>query len=298
MKHLLILACCLIAGSSFAQENKPREDTILKYLPPEVFYDSEFDRPSPQQLAERRSCSDLFEAREKERYAAYLKHVYEPGMKNKTLSAGNKLFLERMKRYLECPTDSCGRLDKLIRPVYRWGSDSLGSVRIMARFNWEKDPEKADTLLTTADKQVVYYTYYSNSTKVGKYTIKQYKKFYSACEQHRSYVLTSRKPGDTLMPAFCTPFKIDLDYKHDSLTDSLLVEYNNCVNSLRSYCDEGSAQVTMAQLKGVPGLYFTSDQRDPWGVWYPTRSVFIRIDDKYVIPLWEFEVEMIECSCI
>lgn len=265
-----------------------QSDTIIiNYKVPTIDYDSPADAARHKATAPIcAECRDKLKNFQGNRYRLFMKYVYDSAMKNPALSAANRLFLEKLKEHMM--DGKKHRIEELIRPV-RKVTDRYGATSIRIFEDGWKKPAGADS--------VDYYVYYSNSKENSKERVLKPKGFKAACITYKSYILKYVKKRDKQKPEFCTPYHIELEYVSDRKTNSLLRKQMDCNNACNWYCDNETAQVTFAKLKGVPNLYFTCDTNE-WGVWFPAQGLFMNVGNRYAYQIWKFTLEMVECSCI
>jgi hypothetical protein len=248
------------------------------------------------------------------KYNLFIQYIYEPAMGNKKVSKDNKALLEDLKNYLSCSNPrnagKCGVDILPIWPVYQFNyriskddeEDAYQSyVSIFTEFpfyeekyHWDHDDTRLHHGLMKKKMHVVY----SNYNETAGYTIKKYDDFKTVCSVMRTFILHKSDTSDFRKPAFCTPYKLDLIYRSDTVMNRILYDYNDWDNS-GSYCDASQQQVSFAQLKGVPFLYFTTDvDQGDWFTYYPTRGIYLKLSSTMIVRLFDFRVEMVECSCI
>lgn len=248
------------------------------------------------------------------KYNLFIQYVYEPAMENKELNEGNMQLLEDLKKYLECSdhrdAGKCGVDILPIWPVYQFDyriskddeDDVYQSyVSIFTQFPFfEKEyyTNWGDKWLHHGLMKKKMHVVYSNWNTEAAYSIKKFDDFRATCETMRTFILYKGDTTDFRKPAFCTPYPLDLVYRSDTVMNRILYDYNDWDNS-GSYCDASQHQVSFAQLKGVPFLYFTTDvDQDDWFTYYPTRGIYLKLSSTMIVRLFDFRVEMVECSCI
>lgn len=282
---------------------KAQPDSLTIHITYEVpILDSEFPKRKYYTGAD-------YDKYDKNKYNLFMQYVYEPAMKNNQLSEGNKKLLEDLKKYLLCSDRDAGKcgVDHLpIWPVYQFKYHEKDTVyqsyvSVFTRFPFYDEKyyeDTKDTILHHGLMQKKMHVVYSNYNKTAIYSIKKYKRFGAVCEAMRTFILHKSDTTDFRVPAFCTPYELDLVYRSDSVMNKVLVDYNDWDNS-GSYCDASQEQVSFAQLKNVPFLYFTTDV-DPngWFTYYPTRGIYLKLSNTMIVRLFDFRVEMVECSCI
>jgi hypothetical protein len=245
-----------------------------------------------------------------QRYDYFMAHVYRPAMQKPHLAPGNRLFLNRLKAYLECPSDSCARADKFIRPVFRVEDDSLhASYRIVTDFppgergsSYDGSGWGDDTLVTSAMRAMSYKLYFSNVAKSTCCKIQRYGTIYGPCLSYRSYKLRQVPMADTLRPAFCSPYALDLVWGREPAMDSLMTQWTRGCNIFNFICNPAEVEQSFAQMRGVPDLYFCIDLYSGWcQSWespFPTVGIYMKVDGQWAVPLWSYQYENSSCACI
>jgi hypothetical protein len=242
-------------------------------------------------------------------YDYFMAHIYRPAISRPNLPPGNRTFLDRLKAYVECPTDSCNRSDRVMRPVFWFGEDSLHAThRIVDEFPYEESDNSYDgsgwgndTLISNTLRQTSYRVYYANAPLVKRCNVKKFRTIAAPCLYYKSYILQT-VPVDSFRPAFCTTLDLKLEWGADEGMDSLLLEWTRGNNLEKFYCNSEEDTRSFAQLAGVPELYFGIDIHSGWEhTWessYPTVGVFMKMDGKWAVPLWMYQMEMSACMCI
>lgn len=307
---LLICGLCVYLLASKGECQPP--DTLVPANLEEMtefggFEDMEYS-PAHRRAWRQRydSCMTVRAFHDSIRYTYFVEHVYRPALKNPALSPENKRFLVQLKTYLQCPTDSCGRANKLIRPVYAFRADSAHLYHVIGDdFDYAESDNSYDgsgwgddTLLTARDRATLYRIVYANAPVVKYRKIQRFRVLAGPCLFYKSYVLRKVPETDTLRPAFCSTFDLDLEWTSDPVMDSLLECHNRCENTFTAHCDHKETTVTFARLKGVPNLYFTIDRDTGWESWFPTRGLMMNYEGKAAISLWWRMIEMVGCACI
>lgn len=298
-----ILAWQLLTPSGYGQSEIPLRrdtppDTLLQWLPFPPLIDHEF----PRDPAKDQRCYECdAEARpyESSKLKWFRELVYDPAMKNPQLTKGNKQFLDALLAFVTTDTiknQNRQPADALIKPVFTYRNnvvicgDFVEEYRDFAVFY--------DTVLTKAERKVKYSLYYSNTAATKGCTIKDERRQLTECSVFRTNFLYTPSANDTAQPAFCSPFKLGLLYRTDTTMLRLLSERNSCESNCRHLCSACNPQTGFAQLKGVPALWFTTDQRmDEQGA-RPTRAIFININNVFALELWRYELDLSTCGCI
>jgi len=307
MKQLFIFLTILLCSFLRAQ--------ILDTFPPLILHSGPF-LDADDKFSNRSYYSGTadYAKYDSNKFNLFIQYVYTPAMENKEVSKANKALLEDLKTYLSCsdPTDAgiCGVDILPIWPVYDFGyriskddEDNVyqNYVIIFTEFPFyemEYHRDLDDTKLHHGLMKKKMHVVYSNHNKTVAYTIKKYDDFKTVCEMMRTFILHKSDTSDFRKPAFCTPYNLDLEYGSDTVMNKILYDYNDWDNS-GSYCYASQHQVSFAQLKNVPFLYFTTDvDQDTWYTYYPTRGIYLNLSNNMIVRLFDFRVEMVECSCI
>jgi len=278
----------------FSCNNSDDSKKVVEIPEPEIeeWHDTEFEM-SEEDVIACEECQAALSIEGYENcdnlYLYFMDYVYDPAIEMNKLSPGNKTFLDQLKTFLLCTGDSCNA-DDIIRPVYKLEGENL--VRIFS----DDYGYVYDTVLTSLDKQMSYYVYYSNSSAVEKKRMRYYKSYRDECNSHHSYVLEEVKSSNIKKPAFCSPFNLDLEFISDPVADSILWEMKSC-DDICLFCGGGDDQITFAKLKNVPNLLFTTDIGEEGAV-VPSRGIYINVENKFLIQLWRYNLEMGGCACI
>jgi len=269
---------------------------------PDIIYevpmiDGEFSQSAESKLR-CAECSGSAYPFESEKVRWFREVVYDSAMKNPDLPIENKKFLDALLAYVISDTlEEYYQLppDHLIRPVYNYRD----TVRIFSDFKEHFDGYAVYNLdLTSKEKNAQYYLFRSNSTLVRSCKIRDEIMFRTECSSCRSNQLYISSASDTLQPAFCSPFNLQMEWKQDTVFDKLLYNVNQCEDICHWFCGACNVQCSFAQLKGVPGLWFTTDAPDDDPGPYPTRAIFINVNNQYAMELWRYELDLSSCGCI
>lgn len=313
MRHVLCLLLSLALGIA-AHGQAPDDSTAFEdFNAGEEFgeeVDMEFETgwTKEDRLRHRervKACWSSRDFQDSVRYSYFMAEVYGPAMRDPSLPAENRRFLVHLKRYLECPTDSCGRGDRLLRPVFTHEVDSTHKCHVIAA-DFPPDERSVDgdgsgwgddTLIGPRQRERLYRVVYANAPVVKYARIRRFHVLPGACDHYKGYELRKVHPQDTLVPAFCSTFDLALEWGRDGVVDSLLQEDCHCRNTLKSHCDPERPTHTFARLKGVPRLWFVVDEGG-WASWYPTRGLVMDYRGQMAIALWRYQMEQVGCSCI
>ena len=284
----------------------PEPEIMEEYIPDEEeSFEDEYHSKEYRMLRRKMydSCRSVMEHESAIRYERFRQLVYFPAKKNPNLPSENLRFIEELNRILAgCKNDSCGSYNTLIRPVYYLADDSSRSLRILDKFPWEESDNSYDgsgwyddTLLTNGEKSRKWNLYFFDKQPSIPVQITKYETVAGACLYYKSFHLSKIPANDSIFPSFATPFQLQLTYSRDSVLDNMLADDIFCLNRMRSSCDSKEQLLSFARLKGAENLIFAANRDMDWQ-WYPSRALYL-LDGNSLIPLWEFELELVGCSC-
>lgn len=261
------------------------------------WHDNEFE-PSEWQIRNCNECSAKKGDYEWEKLKYFKELVYDPAMANPHLPSENKRFLKALYAFMirdTLPLNDFNEPTELIRPVYKFNDRH---VRICSDFDKFDDYGQPVIRLSYRDTATQYYLFRSNSSRIRPCMIRGLNLYRTECSWFRSYELYVAPLDDTLQPAFCSPYRIVLDYRGDTTMNRMLKEKNRCESNCRWFSGACNLQSTFAQLKEVPNLWFTTDA-DGWQeAGFQTRALYLNIDGKYLLELWRYELDMTSLGCI
>lgn len=260
----------------------------------EVYVEEEFKIDSNEvkrQQAYKDSCYNLFYPKRAEKLQFFLDEVYNPATKKSNTSKETLAFLTEIKEYLNGELNSRYEHPNLLNfpliPSYLVVNDEVSMVLDMKE-DWSGKPLPLPSRHERIIRKNVQ-LYYSNSSIKKTYTMNKYNKYYNGCETWVNYPLHQNK--DSLLPAFCSQYELQLNYGKNELVDELLDGKNTCDNIWKG-CRTDENQETFATLKEVPNLYFTRS-KNPY---LPARGVYLKVKDK-IVELWYHEMESELCGC-
>lgn len=276
-------------------------DERLMLLTPPIFpnewRDTEFE-PSQRDIEICDECSKKKGDYDWEKMKYFKELVYDPAMANPKIPAENKRFLKALHAFLirdTLPRNDFNEPTELIRPAYKFNDRH---VRICSDFDDFYDDGQPVIRLSYSDTSTQYYLFRSNSSRVRPCKIRTLNLYRTECSWFRSYELYVAPLGDTLQPAFCSPYRIVLDYKTDTTMNRLLEEKNRCEDHCRWFSGACNLQSTFAEMKEVSGLWFTTDAEGWQEGGFQTRAIYINIGGKYPLELWRYELDMTSIGCI
>lgn len=240
------------------------------------------------------------------RYGYFMEEVYGPALRDPALPAENRRFLVQLKRYLECPTDSCGHGDRLLRAVYLRSVDTVAMRQVIVD-DFPPDDDNVhgihhgwrdDMPLSKWEKERLYRIVYANAPVVRYARISRFRFLPGSCKTYKSYELRQVAYRDTLIPAFCSTFDLQLEWETDPKSDSLLRVDRTHQDNLKPRCDSEDDMIAFARLKGVPGLWFARDSSPSHDWPYPTRGLMMDYKGEMAVWLWRQQIEMVGCSCL
>jgi hypothetical protein len=258
-----LFACCSCSAQVEEDVIKKRTDEIpvMEYEPSAI-------------------CDSFYAIAEEyaaKKYKLFMRHVYNPAMKDSSVSKGNKAFLKRLKYYLECENDSCARFGNLIYPVYKLNGGSVHLVKTQPQYTWYM--KKSDSTLSVNDKKVNYTIVYARSADTSVYHLKKYK-------EHRgspTYIVEKNALKENLTPAFAIPFALDLEYTTNKKLNALFAARRSMSNTCLSG-NIGNKTISFARLKNVTALYFIYAEGES-----QERGLALVADGKFPLFLWEHE---------
>lgn len=252
--------------------------------------------PCPSREAVERLCRNVakLEASKLDIDDYFENSVYQPAVKNEGVPKANRRFLKQIRTYRKQLRDREKALDEsdtgwvprvstsFAMGVYREHDDfDLDGVDMVI------EPETSFNIKSVPTVNVI-----GIDSVVKGVRVKRSRQFRAACARYPTFKLKSKAFARQKQPLIATREPIKVDFRSDPRTDELLDDKSGCEN-IRSYCDPFERHVTFAALKGVPNIYLTYSQG-----WFPARGIAMNINDEFVVMLWEFSFELIECSCI